>query len=67
MKLKLDEVGGEVEEVKVKVRKMEDKLEDLECKIEESNQKNSRDVQNLPKNEQGSQIGKFSSFLAFID
>ena len=59
MKLRLDKVEVRLEEV-------EEKLEDLECKIEESNQKNSREIQNLPKNEQGSQIGKFSSFLAFI-
>ena len=50
----------EVKEVKGDVKEVKDKLEDLEGKIGESNKKNSGEVQNLPKNEQGSLRGKFN-------
>ena len=57
----------EVKEVKVDVKEVKDELEVLKGKIGESNEKNSREIQNLPKNEQASLRGKFNLFLAFID
>ena len=44
-----------------------DEMEDDVKEVKDSNQKILREIQYLGKNEQGSQPGKFNSFLAFID
>ena len=49
---------------------MKSKLDEVRDDVKEvkvSNQKILREIQNLGKNEQGSQPGKFNSFLAFIE
>ena len=67
MKDEVKEVKDDVEEVKDEVKEVKDELEVLKGKIGESNEKNSMEIQNLPKNEQASLRGKFNLFLAFID
>ena len=67
VKDEVKEVKDDVEEVKDEVKEVKDELEVLKGKIGESNEKNSREIQNLPKNEQASLRGKLNLFLAFID